>query len=228
MTLNSTEKKIDEFESTRSKRTQYTLEIAGAAIFGALSLIISALTTPYLVRVPGWGIAVFEFIAIIWIACFYIFGPRAGVLSLIIGAFTLLPFDTNQYGWIGPVMKFAATIPLIIVPVLILKLYKSENGSKILKKPKNFALTSVLSILVRCFLMFLVNVAVFMIVTQGYVDFVNLEIFGMPEINGWMAIFIGSMIINLYQSVFDLVIPYLLVFGIKGYGLQLDEKFEIW
>ncbi len=228
MTLSSTEKRHDEFESARSKRTQYTLEIAGAAIFGALSLIISALTTPYLVRVPGWGITVFEFIAIIWIACFYIFGPRAGVLSLIIGAFTLLPFDTNQYGWIGPVMKFAATIPLIIVPVIVLKLYKKDNGSDVLKKPKNFAITGILSILLRCILMFLVNVIVFMIVTQGYVDFVNLEILGMPEINGWMAILIGSIIINTYQSVFDLVVPYLLVFGIKGYGLKLDEKFEIW
>ena len=55
----------EEKESRLSGKPLSTVEIAGGAIFGALSIVVGALTAPILPRVPGWGIAYFDPISII-------------------------------------------------------------------------------------------------------------------------------------------------------------------
>jgi riboflavin transporter FmnP len=64
----------DEKETFLAYKSLKTIQIAGAAIFGALSVVISALTTPIIPRIPGWGMAIFDPVSIIWIICFLIFG----------------------------------------------------------------------------------------------------------------------------------------------------------
>jgi riboflavin transporter FmnP len=208
----------EEKETFMARKTLLTIQIAGAAIFGALSIVVSALTTPIIPRFPGWGMAFFDPVSIIWIICFLIFGPVAGILCVIIGSFGLLLFDPTG---IGPLFKFMATIPLVIIPTVLLKLHKRKEGelnSPKLKAPKNYASTGIIAIGVRIVLMIIANLIFFTF-------FANL--FEWAETPGtteaWMLIIIFAIIVNASQGALDLIIPYLVV-----YKTKLDEKFEIW
>jgi riboflavin transporter FmnP len=215
---------IKEKESKLSGKTLYTLEIAGAAIFSALSIVISVFITPILPRIPGWGIAIVDPISIIWITCLLIFGVRAGILCTVIGTIGLMPFDPT--GWIGPSMKFTATMSLIIVPIIFLKLYKKGNDERIslkLKEPKNYILYGIIGTVLRIGVMVGFNLALFLTLWSDWLTGTSLEFLGLPNISGWSALIIGAILINAWQSLLDLLIPYLIVFPTK-----LDEKFEIW
>ncbi len=213
-----------EKEAIRSRSSQLIIELAGAAIFGALSIVVGALLAPNIPRIAGWFIAIVDPISIIWIACLLIFGARAGIMCSIIGAVGLMPFDPT--GWIGPSMKLAATISLIIVPIVLLKLYKREPGiinSQKLKKPKNYVIYGVAGTALRIVVMEFLNIIVYLTVFAQWANYISLAFLGLPQITGMTAILIGAPLINAWQSVIDLLIPYLLVFTTK-----LDEKFEIW
>jgi riboflavin transporter FmnP len=199
---------LEEKETTVSKRSQITLQIAGAAIFGALSIALSFLS-PILPRVPQ-GIAFFDPVSIVWVACFLIYGPMSGILCCVIGFIGLIPFDVS-IPVIGPLMKFCATIPLVVVPILLLRLYRQEKGvirSQKLKKPRNYILCGAIAITVRVVVMVILNIVVY------------LSFFGSEGLEAWLVMII---IINPIQSIWDLLIPYLLV-----YGTKLDVKFKIW
>lgn len=220
----SEHKVVEEKESKISGKTLHTLEIAGAAIFGALSVVVSVIITPLIPRVPGWFIAIVDPISIIWITCLLIFGVRSGLLCLAVGTIGLMPWD--PYPLIGPPMKFSATFSLIIISILFLKLHKREKGilkSQKFKEPRIYIIYGLLGTILRIIIMLMLNILVFLTVFADFLGFVNLGFLGLPDISGWTAIFIGAPIINAYQSVIDLLIPYLIVFGLK-----LDKKYEIW
>jgi riboflavin transporter FmnP len=214
----------NEIKTVRSKQSQLTLEIVGAAIFAALSIVVGALITPIIPRVPGWFIAIIDPISIIWIICLLIFGWRSGILCTAIGTVGLMPFDPTI--WVGPIMKFAATFSIIIVPILLLKLYKTDSelkGSEKLKKPRNYAFYGFLGMILRIIVMVLLNIVVFATIYASEIDSISLAFLGLPTITGFTAIIIGAPIINTWQSVVDLLVPYLLVFS-----TGIDEKFDIW
>jgi len=213
----------EEKESFRTRRSQLTLQIAGAAIFGALSIVISGILVPILPRIPGWGIAYFDPTSIIWITCFLIFGVSAGLLCCAIGTFGLLLFDPTG---IGSIFKFFATISLIVVFIIYLKIHKKNQGissNKILKKPRNYIIIGIIGTALRIIVMLVFNILFFLTIWASFYQFANLEFVGFGGVTGWTAIIIGVIIINGYSSVFDLLIPYLIV-----YGSKLDEKFNIW
>lgn len=214
----------EEKEFKRSKKTLRTLEIAGAALFGALSIVASVYITPIIPRIPVWEIAIIDPISIIWISCLLIFGPRAGLLCCAIGAIGLMPFDPTV--WIGPLMKFSATVSLIIVPIILLKLYKRETSSRKslkLKEPRNYILYGTFGTILRVGVMIGLNVLIFLTVWANFIAYVDLRFLGLRNITGWTALIIGTILINTWQSILDLLIPYLLVFT-----SDLNEKFEIW
>jgi riboflavin transporter FmnP len=214
----------EEIETKLSGKTLYTLEIAGAAIFSALSIVVSVFITPIIPRIPGWGIAIVDPISIIWITCLLIFGVRSGILCTAIGTIGLMPFDPT--GWIGPMMKFTATMSLIIVPIIFLKLYKKdkdERRSLKLKEPKNFTLYGIIGTVLRIGVMVGFNIVLFLTLWAGWLAGTSLEFLGLPHISGWSALIIGAILINAWQSLLDLLIPYVIVFVTK-----LNEKFEIW
>lgn len=191
-----------------SRNAQITVQIVGASLFGALSIVLSLLA-PILPRFLG-GIAFFDPVSIAWILCFLIFGPYSGLLCSVIGFIGLIPFDLS-FPIIGPFMKFAATIPLIIMPTLILKLYKHQDDlfqKDKLKNVKNYLFTGLMSIIIRTIVMVFLNVIVYLV------------FFGRSGLEAWLIVII---IINPIQSIWDLLIPYLLVFSTK-----LDQKFELW
>ncbi len=199
---------VEEKESFLSKRTRLTLQIVGAAIFGALSLILSLFVVPYLPRTPQ-GFAYFDPVSIIWFTCFLIFGPLAGVLCCVIGMTVLFPFD--PFTPIGPLMKFSATFSLMIVPIMLLYLINRKEGgrkSQKLKRPKTYVVYGALGILVRIIVMVILNIIVY------------LAFYGSEGLEYWTILVI---LLNALTSLWDLLIPYLLVFTSK-----LDQKFEIW
>ena len=221
------EQKSEEKETIRTKKTKITLEISGAALFSALSIVVGTLLMPTItemLRIPGWSIAIIDLISLIWVACFFLFGVRAGLLCCIIGTLGLMPFD--PYPLVGPLMKLAATVSLIIVPIIFLKLYKREPGvrkSQKLKKVKNFAIYGVLGTLLRIVVMVLLNILVVLTVFSLWLDQISLAFLGLPDVTGLTAVIIGAPLINAWQSGLDLIIPYIIVFGGK-----LDQQFEIW
>lgn len=219
LTAQSEEKKTE-----RNLGTQLTLEIAGAAIFGALSIIVGLFLAPSIPRIPGWGMAIVDPISIIWVTCFLIFGARSGLLCVFVGAIGLVPFDPT--GIVGPLMKLFATLSLIIVPILFLRLYQSDPNTRLsqkLKKPTNYTLYGGLGIVLRVIVMILLNILVFATVWAPFFPYVSLEFLGFPNVTGLTALSIGVLLINTWQSFLDLLIPYLLVFVSR-----IDEMFEIW
>ncbi|TFG02570.1 MAG: hypothetical protein EU542_04650 [Promethearchaeota archaeon] len=217
----------EEQESFMSLRSRLTIQIVGAALFSALSIVIGALLTPTLtnaIRIPGWFIAIIDLISLVWVTCFYLFGAKAGILCCIIGTVGLMPFDPSAP--IGPLMKLAATVSLISVPILFLRLYKRDGvikKSQKLKKPHNIIVYGALGTFLRIIVMVILNIIVFLTVFSLFLDQVSLEFLGLPQITGMTAVIIGAPIINAWQSVLDLGIPYFIVFGLK-----LDERLNIW
>ena len=225
MTDLTQENTAEEKETVMSKSSRIVLQISGAALFGALSLVVSAFTTNILPRIPGWGIAFIDPVSIIWILCFLIFGAKAGLLCCVIGTFGLMPFD-KSLPIIGPLMKFSATFALIIVPILLLKLYKYEEGvqnSQKIKNPRNYVVYGLLGVLLRIGVMMIANYLIFITVLADIFPFVSLDFLGLPGVTGWTAIIIVVIFINAETSLWDLIIPYVIVFGAK-----IDQKFSIW
>ena len=199
---------VEEFETFLSKKVRFTIQIVGAAIFGALSLVFSLYVVPYLPRTPE-GFAYFDPVSIIWVTCFLIFGPVAGILCSIIGMVVL--FTVDPFAPIGPLMKFSATFFLIIVPIFLLYLFKRKKGERMsqkLKEPKTYVLYGALGVALRILVMIVLNIIVY------------LSFYGSKGLEYWIFIVI---LLNALTSVWDLLFPYLLVFTTK-----LDEKFEIW
>ena len=222
--VDKTEEQISEEKETQmSKSSQLVLQIAGAALFGALSIVFAAFVTPIVPRIPGWGIAIIDPVSIIWVMCFLIFGARSGLLCCVLGTFGLMPFDPSAP--VGPLMKLTATVALIILPIMFLKLYKTEEGvrkSQKLKEIKNFVIYGVLGTLLRIVVMTLLNILVLLTVFSVFLDQTSLAFLGLPEVTGLTAVIIGAPIINAWQGGLGLIIPYIIVFGLK-----IDEKFEI-
>ena len=198
-----------ELKVVRNKRSQFTIKIAGGAIFGALSAVVAFVLSPIInaSKISAlWGMALFDPTSWIWIICFLIFGPIAGVISTAVGSYGLWIIDLNP---LGPVFKITATLPLIVIPTLILKLWKKNTlNSKKLKDVKNYVISGIISIVVRNGIMLIFNI-VYILIAFGGID--------LP------FVIAAVLIINTYTSVFDLVAPYLIVFVPK-----LDEKFEFW
>lgn len=213
------EMKPGEIQTVRSRKSQLTTQVAGGAIFGALSAVVAFVLSPLInaSRIPGWLIAMFDPTSWVWIICFLIFGLYAGLLSCVTGSIGLLIIDPS--GWVGPIFKFCATVPLIVIPYFLFKLKESQK----LKDPRKFAISGITSTAVRIAIMVPLNLLFFATIWSDYFIFMNLEVIGFANITGLTAVLIFTPIINLYTSALDLVVPYLLVFLPK-----LDEKFEFW
>ena len=197
-----------ETESFRSTRSQYTLEITGGAIFAALSAVFAWMAS--ILARAGIGMAYFDPISIVWVLALFIFGPIAAIISSGVGMLLLMPFD--PFAPIGPIMKFAATITLILVYIIALKLYKKEQGvseCEKLRPIKRFLILGLIATAIRIGVMIILNIIVYL---------------GMGEpIAGLGAWLVTITILNAVQSIWDLGIPYIIAFGLK-----INERFKIW
>lgn len=218
-TESTSQKYIRDVKENPKKRL--ILDVAGGAIFGALSIVLSIYTTPLLPRVAGWDIAFFDPVSLVWIASFMLFGFRAGMLTAFVGAVGLMPFDPTV--WVGATMKLGATIWFILIPYLTakFKLKKVPNSEEVLAS-RNFFSGSMIAWLIRLVVMTLLNYIVLTTIFP-YFDFMTLGWLGFPELSGWYAVLPTVVILNTFQSVVDTMIPYLII--VKG---KLYKMSKIW
>lgn len=217
-TIDVSETDLKAREIPENHRKNLTIEIAGAAIFGALSIALSYFSTEFIPRV-AWGLAYFDPVSIVWIMAFLIFGFRAGILTSIIGTLGLMPFD--PFAPIGPLMKFGSTIWFILIPYLYCRLsLKSKPGGKDIKKLQTYIPSIIIAWLIRCISMIVIN---YLLLTYVIIIPVDLEWLGLSHISRVWVIIITVFLVNTIQSLFDSIVPYLLVFTTKIY-----DRFQIY
>jgi len=136
------------------KSSIYSLrELAVSSVLGALSIFLVFAPD---VRLP-WGMAVLDFIAIPWIIAFLLFGLKSGLLTSIIGFLGIFFFSEEAFPLVGATMKFSATIPLIVVPALVLKFTRSKGSSESFAVKKVYVLSMAIAIAVRCLITMFLN-----------------------------------------------------------------------
>jgi riboflavin transporter FmnP len=199
------------------KNKNITLIIAGGAIFAALSYALQVITAPYVdvLRVPGWFIAFFDPVSIIWIMSFFIFGLEGGLLTSVIGAILLVTTDPTPASFVGPSMKFIATITLMVTPWVITKIKKTKLSSEYLLNHKVLIKNWIIAVLFRAGIMCVLNwialAYVFPLFFTMDVLWLNLDWLGLPTINGWTAVMVTAILINILQSVWDYFVSYAVV-----------------
>ncbi len=210
MTETITKEKSQQERVITKRNSPLTLKIAGAGIFAALSLIVSLLTTKYLPRVQ-WGLALFDPVSIIWIAAFFIFGYETGIITSVLGMFLLMPFD-DWTPW-GPIMKFTATIPLIIIPLLLNLIKKKPLASEMVLENKKITFNWILAVVVRLIVMVIFNIVIINMLFGGdaFALYQDLGFMGLPGITGWNAVIGTVIVINALQSVWDYLLSVALV-----------------
>ncbi|MHA1820597.1 MAG: hypothetical protein ACTSU2_10280 [Promethearchaeota archaeon] len=204
-----------EVRLVRVKQIQrISIKLSSAALFAALSLVLSLLA-PYLPRVQ-WGLALFDPVSIVWILAFFLFGYYTGLITTVIGTLLLMPFDS--FAPIGPLMKFFATIPLILVPLLVNYIMKKPRTFDTLLDKKFVHINWIFAVIVRNIVMVILNYVIIKLLFEGPYFVIaeqNLAFLGLPNITGWTAIFITVIFVNTLQSIWDYYIPFALVKIIK-------------
>jgi len=195
------------------KSAQITKKIGAAAVFGGLSFLLDALTAPYLPRVPGWGIGFIDPVSIIWVTSYLLFGLTVGLGTSVIGTLGLMFFD--PFTPVGPIMKFLATLPIILAldGGMRLRLFKPYSGGS-LKPLRRFIPLSVVGVIVRVVLMTFMNILLFLTILN--LSYAVINLFGF-QLTSWSAVIIVAVLVNAEQSIWDCGISYMLAFSTKLY-----------
>ncbi|TFF84915.1 hypothetical protein EU523_00935 [Candidatus Heimdallarchaeota archaeon] len=200
------------------------IELAGGAILGALSILF-CLINNFIPPIPGTGMKFFDIIAIPMMVAFLIFGIRAGLLSTVIGCLGILILG-EYMAWLGMLAKFLATIPMIVVPWLLLKFGDSISNrlsflpnfsatSESMKK--SFSFLMVPTILFRTIWMFTINLFFTIPLFSGGTVTISSE----PKIALLTATMYGLW--NIVQGFGDAYLGWLI-----AYPTQFDKLFGTW
>ena len=190
-----------------------TRKIGAAAVFGGLSFLLDALTAPYLPRVPGWGIGFIDPVSIVWVTSYLLFGLMVGLSTSVIGTIGLMFFD--PFTPIGPIMKFLATIPIILALDGGMRLGHFKPYSGISLKPlARYVPLSLVGVIVRVVIMTFMNVLLFMTIIS--LSYAAINLFGF-QLTSWNAVIIVAVLVNAEQSIWDSGVSYMLAFSTKLY-----------
>ena len=195
-----------EFELTEvSERSTRVKQAALAAIMAALSLA-SAPIASVIPRIPGWDIALFDPISFFWIIAFLVGGYFVGIVTVFAGTVGLFFFDPSG---VGPLFKILATLPMIIIPWLMVRYTTEDRQGKRLARLRFYIMAMFAGTLLRLLIMVPTNLVM---VPLLYGDI-------------WPPDFIVTytLILNLSQSLWDALIPYLIV-----HKTQIFDKFGMW
>ena len=212
MTESDPSTRVENYAEHKQKHS-FIIKITGGAIFAALSLAIAVLSKPLVdsLRTP-WGAAWWDPVSVIWILSFFVFGYEAGILTSVIGSILLFIVDPTA-GWFGPIFKLIATLPLIVVPYLLMKIRKKPLNSEFALKPKTLIINLLFSILVRVIIMVGANIFAIYVFFGGPSFFVAVpwDFLGLGSINIWLAFATSVIFFNTLQSISDYLIPYALI-----------------
>ena len=181
-----------------------TRKVAVGGVLGALSIALAA-TASFIPRIPGWGIALFDPVSLIWIIAFLIGGIEVGMITTYAGFFGLFLFDPTG---VGPVFKFLATVPMILVPWLALNFSKRSVDGELLSSGKTFGKYMVIAYIIRLGLMIPLNLLIVPL------------FFGISDVS---FIITYTLILNSVQSIWDAVIPFYVV-----HMTPVFKHFRMW
>lgn len=195
-----------EFELTEvSEESKRVKQAALAAIMAAISLT-SAPIVSVIPRIPGWDIAIFDPVSLFWIIAFLVGGYFVGIVTVFAGTVGLFFFDPSG---VGPLFKLLATLPMIIIPWLAVRKTARQEGGMRLASLRFYGILMLVATLVRLLIMVPTNLVM------------------VPLLYGdvWPPDFIVTytIILNLSQSLWDALIPYLIV-----HKSQIFRKFGMW
>jgi hypothetical protein len=190
-----------------SESAERVKQIVTASVLASLSIAIAP-TASVLARVAGWGIALFDPVSLFWIAAFLVGGRRVGIVSMSAGTVGLFLYDPTA---IGPIFKFLATLPMILVPSIGVQKLRSEVGGGALSKPKFYFSLMILAFVVRLAVMIPTN-----FLYWGMI---------LPTLDAATIVYILVVVlsINSVQSIGDALIPYLIIHPTGVY-----RHFGIW
>ncbi len=174
-----------------------------ASVLAALSIAVAPSAT-VLAR-ASFGIAIFDPVSLFWIAAFLIGGYRVGFISICAGTFGLFLYDPTG---VGPFFKFAATLPMIVVPYLFTKWQHGELDGMFLSRGRVYLAAMTLAFVVRLVMMLAINIVIVPLLYPG----VTLD-----------YIIYLTVVLNLFQGFWDATIPYIVVFRTPIY-----KHFGLW
>ena len=197
----------------------YLRELTASSILGALSIFL--VFTPD-VRLP-WGMAALDFIAVPWIIAFLLFGLKSGLLTSTIGFLGIFFFSEEAFPVVGATMKFSATIPLIIVPALVLKFTRSKSSSESFAVKKVYVFSMAMAIVVRCLVTMFLNYYwavpfMYNLKPSDVPGTFNFFFWGDPlSSNPLIYYILGVSLWNTWQGVVDAVVSWFVVYPTNLY-----------
>jgi hypothetical protein len=201
---------VDETElelTTQSDSSERVKQVVTAGILASLSIAVAP-TASMIARIAGWGIALFDPVSLFWIAAFLIGGYRVGIISMSAGTLGLFLYDPTG---IGPIFKFLATLPMILVPSVVVARTKSLEGGASLSSPKFYFLLMFLAFLIRLAIMIPANFLYWAMILPTF------------DSETIAYILIVTLSINSVQSIGDSVIPFLVI-----HPTGIFRYFRLW
>ncbi len=188
-----------------SQSSENVKKVALAGIMASLSLAAAPIAS-IIPRIPGWDIAFFDPVSFFWIIAFLVGGIWVGMISVSAGTLGLFFFDPSG---VGPIFKLMATLPMIVIPWLAVRFRGQDQGGIRLANPKLFIGAMIIATFARLFIMIPTNLVM------------------VPILYGpiWTAEFIVTytIVLNLSQSLWDSLIPYIVV-----HLSPIFERFGMW
>jgi hypothetical protein len=188
-----------------SQSSENVKKVALAGIMASLSLAAAPIAS-VIPRIPGWEIAFFDPVSFFWIIAFLVGGIWVGMISVSAGTLGLFFFDPSG---VGPIFKLLATLPMIVIPWIIVRFREQGQGGLRLASPKLFIGAMIIATLIRLLIMVPTNLVM------------------VPILYGpiWTAEFIVAyaIVLNLSQSLWDSLIPYFVV-----HLSPVFERFGMW
>jgi len=127
------------------------------------------------------------------------------MITTVAGFFGLFLFDPTG---IGPIFKFLATVPMILVPWVAMKFSSKQLDGAHLSSKRSFSKYMIIAYIFRLGIMIPLNLLVVPL------------LFGISDVS---FIVMYTLILNSIQSFWDAVIPFYIV-----HKTRLFENFRMW
>ena len=199
-------------KGTFKTRTSKTYVLVATAVMSTISIILDVLPLPRAI----WGMKI-DLVGTVWVLSFFLYGWKAALGVASITAIYIAMFSST--GYVGAVMKFVATIPMFLVPALMIQLpFFSKKESRVYGSVVVITAAAILASLARLFLTTTVNLYWAIPIYLGKTPDQVLVIFG--GIIPLMAFVAG---LNVIQGIVDIYVPWVLAFK-----LRLSRHFGTW
>jgi len=189
----------------RKRQASKTFRLSLVALMLAMTVLFELLSRAFPIMVP-WGMQL-DFVSVPIIITFFVLGTRYATLTTVGMLGLLYVFGTSLP--IGPVMKFVATLPMVLVLGIFL-VFPGGAGkvaAAVFSSPRRMLLAGGVAIAVRCIVTAVVNYY------WAIPFFLNMPIQQVAASNfGLWAFMAGIIGLNIVQGIVDLGLSWVVVF----------------